>query len=220
MAAHGASNLHVGQPIAGDEVARAPVLGDGDCANDTARRRIPRHGEGQGLGHKLLALLLGHARPIHGVAEAVDVGRSRATNGKWLLHQRAAQGDRVHRGALHRIPARDDDAGHQRILVVVDDRLEQVCRRLHRGRLVHVNAVLVQEMPHVVRDCLSIRGGPRAAAIDPIVHRSQLVGRPVRHIAPRGSARVGTDHHSAVEGDRHDGRAKVHRLAERVRKLH
>lgn len=40
--------LHVGQPIAGDKVPCAPVLGDGDHAHDTAGGRVTRHGKGQG----------------------------------------------------------------------------------------------------------------------------------------------------------------------------
>ena len=70
-----------------------PVLVDCHHSDDAARAAIAGHGQREGILHKGLALLLGHALLVVGVAVAVNVRAAAAANGKRLLDQGAPDGN-------------------------------------------------------------------------------------------------------------------------------
>jgi len=70
-----------------------PVLVDCHHSDDAARAAIAGHGQRDGILHKGLALLLGHALLVVGVAVAVNVRAAAAANGKRLLDQGAPDGN-------------------------------------------------------------------------------------------------------------------------------
>ena len=170
----------------------------------------------QRLAHKLLALGGRHPRLEVRVAEAIDVGRARAANRVRPLEERAADGDGVDLAALDLVPAGDEDARGEHVLVVVAQLAEEVGRRLHLGRLAVLHLVRVEEVGHIVGDRLRVGGRAGAADVDALVDRGHLVGRAVRDVhAGRGPA-VGADHDAAVVRDGHDGGAEVDGLLEEI----
>lgn len=104
--------------------------------------------------------------------------------------------------------APDDDPGHQVVLVVVAQVAEEVGGGAHPGQGIDLDCMQVQVVADDVADCLGISGGARAAAVDPVMDRADLVADSVRHVAAGGGAAVGRHHHAAVVLHGHDGRLR------------
>jgi len=62
-----------------------------------------------------------------------------------------------------------------------------------------------QKITHVVRQGLGVRSRARAAAVDVMVQRRELVTDTVGDVGPRGGTRVGAEDYAAVELHGHDG---------------
>ena len=118
-------------------------------ADEAARRSVARHRMAESLLHEGLALVRCHARPEVGVAEAINVRGSRAADGVRPLEQRAADGDGVDLPPLDFVPAGDENARHEHVLVVVAELAEEVGGRLDLGRLAVLHAMLVPYHLHV-----------------------------------------------------------------------
>mmetsp|Transcript_100714 Transcript_100714/g.139938 ORF Transcript_100714/g.139938 Transcript_100714/m.139938 type:complete len:240 (+) Transcript_100714:1-720(+) len=198
-----------GEFVAADHLASDSVLVDNARPDHASTRAIPCHGQRKRVAHELKALLLGHALLELAVTVAVDVCRARSANGEGLAHQRAAKGNAEHLATLLSVPASHNNAGLQAVLVVVAEVTEERRRSCHARSLAQLHAVGIEVVLDDVGDGLGISGGARAAAIDALVHGRELVRHAVGDVGAGGRARVGTHHHSSVEGHCHDGRAHV-----------
>lgn len=125
---------------------------------------------------KLERLVLVPARPPVGVAEAVDVRRPRAADGPRLLKHAAAERNVEHAAAVQFVPAGDNDACAEPVLVLVYQLLEQIRRDV--GRRLHFlrDRVELQVVGDHVRERLRVGRRARAAAVDAVREVRELVG--------------------------------------------
>lgn len=129
---------------------------------------------------KLHSLLLVPAFAIRGVTVAVDVSRSGATDRPRLLEDSSAERDVVHAASVLFVPASDDNAGRQLVLVLVAQLLEQSRNRCY-GRSLSVDLrVELRVVVDNVGDGLRVRSGSGAAAVNAVVDVRELVGDTVR----------------------------------------
>eukprot|EP00964_Phaeocystis_antarctica_P126711 scaffold90374_cov60-Phaeocystis_antarctica.AAC.3 len=173
------SQRPVRQLVARNHLALHARLVDPHRADHAAGGAVARHRVAERFCDELFALLLVHARPVVGVAKAVDVGGARAADGEWSRQEATSHRDGEDLPALLLVPAGDDDARGQRVLVVVAQLVEDVGSRLDLGRLSVLHPVLVQVVRHVVRHGLRVRRRSRPANVDPLVHPGDLVGHAV-----------------------------------------
>lgn len=108
---------------------------------------------------------------------------------------------------IHRIPATDNHAGHQIVLVLITKPSHQMGRHFHRRHPSRLDGQLTQIMLDVIRQGLRIGRTSRSAAPDVIVKLGNLVGNAVGHVGAGGHAGVGTEDDAAGERDGDDGRA-------------
>ena len=69
--------------------------------------------------HELDRLIAAPPFPVRRIAITVDIGRARSTDSPWLAEETTAERDVVDTGANLLVPARDDDTGRERVLILV-----------------------------------------------------------------------------------------------------
>lgn len=132
------------------------------------------------IADKVERLVPAPARPPVRIAVAVDERRAGTADRPRLLKHATAKRHIEHAPAVVLVPASDDDARGQPVLVLVYKLLEQVGRDF--GRRLHFlgDRVELQVVRDNVCECLRVCRRARAAAVDAVREVRQLVGDTVR----------------------------------------
>mmetsp|Transcript_5635 Transcript_5635/g.10191 ORF Transcript_5635/g.10191 Transcript_5635/m.10191 type:complete len:209 (-) Transcript_5635:48-674(-) len=157
------------------------------------------------LFHQRQRLVLRHIFPKFRIDQSVNKRRSAPTNRKWQRNARPSQRNAIHRPATHGIPPPHNDAGHEIVLIFVTQSTHQMRCHLHLRRTSGLDGELRQVMADVIRQCLGVGGGARAAAPNVIVQLGDFVGSAVSDIGAGGYAGVGAKDDASIELHRHDG---------------
>mmetsp|Transcript_3218 Transcript_3218/g.8750 ORF Transcript_3218/g.8750 Transcript_3218/m.8750 type:complete len:273 (-) Transcript_3218:7-825(-) len=203
----GGSSRAVRQLVALQDVLLDAVLGDDQGPDHAAGGAVTGHRVRNALPDELEAFRLRHVRPVVRVHEAGDVAGAAAVARIVHLVDGAAKRDRVDLAAPLLVVARDDETGHQVVLVVVGDRLEQIGGRVHGGKLAELHRMLPQVVDHEAGQGLRVRRTPAAADVDVVVNLRDLPRGAVRDVLARRRARVRTHDDTTLKAHRHDRRA-------------
>mmetsp|Transcript_69542 Transcript_69542/g.214959 ORF Transcript_69542/g.214959 Transcript_69542/m.214959 type:complete len:204 (+) Transcript_69542:174-785(+) len=162
---------------------------------------------GHGALHERDALSLCHAWLVLLVHKTGDVAGSASIRRVGHTHEGAADRNGVDLTAPRLVPASHDEPGHEAVLVVVGDHLEEAGRRLDRRQRANLDGVLPDVVLHEPRERLGICCAPAAQDEDAVVHLGDLPRGAVGDVVSRGGPGVGAQHDASVERDGHDGRA-------------
>lgn len=158
---------------------------------------------------KLDGLFLAPAGLPRCVAVTVDERASASTDRPRLLKHTTTQRHVEHPTAILLVPASNNDAGAQTVLVLVHDLLEEVGGDLGLGWAAALDGVHVKVVRDNIGDGLRIGGTAGATTVDAIRQMGELVRDAVGDVAAHGGSRVGAEDDALVVCDGHDRGAEV-----------
>lgn len=157
------------------------------------------------LLHELDARVAFHVLAIELAHVAVHVRAAGAADRAALADAHAAQRDREHLAALDRIVAGDNDAGDQRVTIVVAIVAELGGGLLDARLLAGLVLVVVERVADNVGNGLRVGRRTAATAVDLVRDARQLVGDAIGNVRAQRCARIGADDDAVFEFHRHDG---------------